>query len=191
MSSDSHWKWKFKSAISASRSVAMLLAAPEIERRCRDGGHAWRRSFWSPTTTGPGVPVPGAQRSQDAAGWRRRHPRRPCLGRHGRGVHASIGRSQRLLSSAPAPAVGGDRGHARRGDRAGDGPRRHRQAVARTTRARRGRVQREHARRAGAPGGVPSAIRTTEGVRLSRHAPAGGVLLGRRSAVEDLHELAA
>jgi hypothetical protein len=51
MSTISHWKRQFKSAMAASQSVMALLAVAEVERRCRQAEHAWRASFWSPTTT--------------------------------------------------------------------------------------------------------------------------------------------
>jgi hypothetical protein len=51
MSTIAHWTRKFKSAIAGSETVTQLLAPSEIERRCRDSKHRWRRSFWSPATT--------------------------------------------------------------------------------------------------------------------------------------------
>ena len=51
MSSIAHWTRTFKSAIAGSQSIAALLAVAEVERRCREAGHGWRESFWSPTTT--------------------------------------------------------------------------------------------------------------------------------------------
>ncbi|MCA9285772.1 MAG: IS4 family transposase [Phycisphaerales bacterium] len=51
MSTIAHWRRQFKSAMSRSKSVLALLGADEVERRCREAGHEWRESFWSPTTT--------------------------------------------------------------------------------------------------------------------------------------------
>ncbi|MFO0872433.1 MAG: hypothetical protein U0575_00490 [Phycisphaerales bacterium] len=51
MSSIAQWRRRFKSAIAGSQAVTLLLAVAEVERRCREVRHAWRESFWSPTTT--------------------------------------------------------------------------------------------------------------------------------------------
>lgn len=51
MSSFSQWTRQFKSAVATSQAVLALLSTAAVERRCRDARHAWRASFWSPTTT--------------------------------------------------------------------------------------------------------------------------------------------
>ncbi len=51
MSSIAQWTHRFKSAIGRSESVMALLAAEQVERRCREAGHTWRTSFWSSATT--------------------------------------------------------------------------------------------------------------------------------------------
>ena len=51
MSSIAHWRRQFKPAVGRSQSVQAILATEAFERRCRDCGHRWRRSFWSPRTT--------------------------------------------------------------------------------------------------------------------------------------------
>lgn len=51
MSSIAQGMRDFKSAIARSQSVAHLLAVAEVQRRCREAKHRWRKSFWSPATT--------------------------------------------------------------------------------------------------------------------------------------------
>ena len=41
----------FKSAIAASPSARGILSPERVLGHCRDAGHRWRRSFWSPSVT--------------------------------------------------------------------------------------------------------------------------------------------
>jgi hypothetical protein len=46
-----HWKRRVKSALIESQAVQALLSPAHIEERCRQAGHRWRESFWSPPLT--------------------------------------------------------------------------------------------------------------------------------------------
>ena len=138
-----------------------------------------------------GVPAPGAQRGEDAAGRRGGDPRGARVDRPGPWAGAAVRRPQRLLRRAPAAARDGPRRHAPRGDGADRRDRRRRAPVARPPRPARRRLQREHARRGGAPGGVPAAAGPERGMRIPRDAAAGGVLLGHGRPAGDRHGLAA
>ncbi|MCA9285769.1 MAG: IS4 family transposase [Phycisphaerales bacterium] len=51
MSTIAHWTRRFKSAIGRSESVRTVLDPERVEHWCREAGHTWRRSFWSPGPT--------------------------------------------------------------------------------------------------------------------------------------------
>ena len=51
MDSIARWKPQFKSALAASPSARGILSAERVLAHCRDAGHRWRDSFWSPSVT--------------------------------------------------------------------------------------------------------------------------------------------
>jgi len=51
MASIAHWKRRLDSHLLNDPVVADALAQPNIEQRCREAGHLWRNSFWSPSVT--------------------------------------------------------------------------------------------------------------------------------------------
>ena len=51
MVSLTHWKHQIKRNLLADPLAGDVLSAERIEHTCRDVGHQWRRSFWSPTIT--------------------------------------------------------------------------------------------------------------------------------------------
>lgn len=51
MASITHWKRHLNTHLLNDPVVAQALAQPNIEQHCRDAGHTWRDSFWSPSVT--------------------------------------------------------------------------------------------------------------------------------------------
>ncbi len=51
MSSIAHWKRQFKSVLRTSAEVQELLSEDRVHGHCRDAGHRWRDTFWSPSIT--------------------------------------------------------------------------------------------------------------------------------------------
>lgn len=51
MASISHWKRHINSRLQDDPVIAEALAPQSIERHCREVGHRWRASFWSPAMT--------------------------------------------------------------------------------------------------------------------------------------------
>ncbi len=51
MASIAHWKRQLKTHLLNDPVVAEALAPQHIEQHCRDAGHRWRDSFWSPSVT--------------------------------------------------------------------------------------------------------------------------------------------
>ena len=49
MASIAHWKRQLKTHLLNDPVVAEALAPQHIEQHCRDAGHCWRDSFWSPS----------------------------------------------------------------------------------------------------------------------------------------------
>lgn len=47
----SHWKQQFKSALTRSLTFQQIFSDDGIEQHCRQAGHRWRESFWSPAIT--------------------------------------------------------------------------------------------------------------------------------------------
>ena len=70
-----HWRRQLKSDLIANRTVGEVVSPQVIEPGCRESGHRWRASFWSPTTTLiDHVPATGAVSGEDASGRGRRSP---------------------------------------------------------------------------------------------------------------------
>ena len=46
-----HWKRYLKGHVLADPTIAEALSPDVIAPCCREAGHRWRRSFWSPTMT--------------------------------------------------------------------------------------------------------------------------------------------
>jgi len=51
MASIAHWKRRINTHLLQDPVVAAALSPRHIEQHCRDAGHTWRESFWSPATT--------------------------------------------------------------------------------------------------------------------------------------------
>jgi len=51
MASVRYWKHRIKSNILGIPALGEFLSATTVEAACRDDGHTWRRSFWSPSVT--------------------------------------------------------------------------------------------------------------------------------------------
>ncbi len=45
------WKRKVKETVLVNSLLATTLSPEAIEAACRAFGHAWRETFWNPTTT--------------------------------------------------------------------------------------------------------------------------------------------
>jgi len=123
MSTISHWKRQFKSAIISSQSVF----GDSGRRRGRASlPRSWprlARVVLVADDHAGDVPVPVAQRRQDAPCRGGGHARDRALSRGGPLADDAVGRPQRVLRRAPPAARGGDRGNAARGDPAVRGAR--------------------------------------------------------------------
>ena len=51
MATIAHWKRRVKLGLFTDPMISKVLGDGQIERRCREAGHQWRRSFWSPGMT--------------------------------------------------------------------------------------------------------------------------------------------
>ena len=51
MDSVARWKPHLKSALAASPSARSALSHERVLAHCRDAGHRWRESFWSPSVS--------------------------------------------------------------------------------------------------------------------------------------------
>lgn len=51
MASITHWRRKLNTTLLGDGVVAEALSEESIEQHCRDAGHSWRDSFWSPSPT--------------------------------------------------------------------------------------------------------------------------------------------
>ena len=51
MANITHWRRQLNSSLLVHASACDALSANAIERHCREAGHRWRKSFWSPPMT--------------------------------------------------------------------------------------------------------------------------------------------
>jgi hypothetical protein len=51
MATVAHWRRRVHQSLLQDPSVAEVLSPDAIDRHCRQAGHAWRDTFWSPTIT--------------------------------------------------------------------------------------------------------------------------------------------
>lgn len=51
MASVSHWRRRVHQSLLQDPCVAEVLSPDAVDRHCREAGHTWRETFWSPAMT--------------------------------------------------------------------------------------------------------------------------------------------